>query len=81
MMYTTYILHSLSHDRYYIGHTSNIEDRLIRHNSGRSKYTKHGIPWELIYSEVFYTKTEAYQRELEIKKRKSRIYIEKLISG
>jgi putative endonuclease len=55
-------------------------DRLLRHNSGRSKYTKFGIPWQLVYLEEFKNKTEAYRRELEIKKKKSRNYIERLIA-
>jgi putative endonuclease len=57
-----------------------MDDRLLRHNSGRSKYTKIGIPWQLVYLEEFKNKTEAYRRELEIKKKKSRNYIERLIA-
>jgi len=75
-----HILYSVSHDKYYVGHTSDLQDRLLRHNSGRSKYTKFGIPWKLVYSEEFKSKSESYQREIEIKKRKSRKYIEKLIA-
>ncbi|MCB0804129.1 MAG: GIY-YIG nuclease family protein [Flavobacteriales bacterium] len=80
-MYTVYILYSNSKDKYYVGHTSDIEDRLTRHNTGRNKSTKYGVSWELVYKEAFSTKSEAYQRELEIKKKKSRVYIEKLIKG
>jgi putative endonuclease len=57
-----------------------MDDRLLRHNSGRSKYTKFGIPWQLVYLEEFKNKTEAYRLELEIKKKKSRNYIERLIA-
>jgi putative endonuclease len=57
-----------------------MDDRLLRHNSGRSKYTKFGVPWQLVYLEEFKNKTEAYRRELEIKKKKSRNYIERLIA-
>jgi putative endonuclease len=35
--------------------------------------------WELKYFETFLTRSEACQRELEIKKMKSRKYIENLI--
>ena len=42
-------------------------------------YTKRGIPWIPVYSEVYKTKTEALKRESEIKKKKSRKYIEELI--
>ena len=78
-MFVVYILYSEKRDRYYIGHTANLNDRLERHNAGRSKSTKAGIPWKLMYSEVFGTKPEAYQREMEIKRMKFRKYIERLI--
>jgi putative endonuclease len=78
-MFTVYILHSKSLDRYYVGHTANMKDRIKRHNSGRSKSTKAGIPWKLMYTETFTTKASAYQRELEIKAKKSRKYIEQLL--
>ena len=79
-MFTVYILYSTSLDKYYIGHSSNINDRLLRHNQKRSKSTKAGVPWLLVYTEEFTTKSLAYRREMEIKKKKSRIYIEKLLA-
>ena len=59
-----YILYSQSIDAYYIGSTINLEDRLFRHNSGRSKYTKRGIPWTLVYVKEYATKAEACNEEL-----------------
>jgi len=79
-MFTTYILYSERIDIYYVGSTSNIEDRLKRHNSGRSTFTKRGLPWKLVYSKNYQTKSEAYQAELYIKLQKSRKYIEELIT-
>ncbi|AFN74590.1 hypothetical protein MROS_1353 [Melioribacter roseus P3M-2] len=55
--------------------------RLERHNSGNSRSTKHGIPWEIVYFEVYPMKSEAMKREYEIKRRKSRKYIEELIGN
>ena len=80
-MFIVYILYSKSLDRYYTGHTTNIEDRFLRHNKGRSKATKAGIPWIIVHTEAFESKSIAYKRELEIKAKKSRTYIEKLIAG
>ncbi len=77
--YWVYILYSGSRDRYYVGSTGDLEDRLRRHNEGRSQYTRSGAPWELVHSEGFATRSEAYQRERFIKKKKSRAYIESLI--
>ena len=52
-MYVVYILKSTKTNKYYIGHTNDITDRLRRHNKGLSKYTKKFIPWKLIcYEEI-----------------------------
>ena len=77
--YYTYILYSEKLDRYYIGSTSDVDTRLIRHNAGGTKSTKSGRPWVLVYKEVFNTRAEAYNRELYIKQKKSRVFIEELI--
>jgi len=53
MVYSTYILYSKLLDKYYVGSTNNLENRLFRHNSGYNKFTKTGIPWELVFVENF----------------------------
>ncbi len=78
-MYTVYILQSIKNNIYYIGHTNNINDRIKRHNSGSVKYTKKYIPWKLIYTEEYTTKSEAFKREMEIKKYKGGIKFKKLL--
>jgi len=75
------ILYSDNLDQFYVGHTGNLDNRIKRHNQGRSKSTKTGVPWKLMYSEKFDSKSEAYQREMYIKRMKSRTFIEKLITG
>jgi putative endonuclease len=79
-MFYTYILQSLKSGRYYIGHTQDLESRLERHQLGKVIATKNKGPWKVVYSETFNSKIEANKRELEIKSKKSRIYIEKLIT-
>lgn len=81
MDYHVYILYSKSLDRYYVGSSGDINDRLSRHNAGCSKSTKAGIPWELTYTQAFETRAMAVQRELYIKSRKSRKYIIELIAN
>jgi putative endonuclease len=80
-MYYIYILYSLKNDRYYIGQCEDIDKRLQRHNKGGIPSTRPFKPWELVYTETFGTRNEAMAREKEIKGKKSRKYIEKLISG
>jgi putative endonuclease len=74
-----YILHSQKLDKYYVGACTDLDRRLYEHNLGHSKFTSTGIPWELVYSEELEDLVLAKQRELRIKKMKSRIYIEDLI--
>ena len=80
-MYVTYILFSDSKNRYYIGHAENLIVRLGYHNDGRVKSTKGYRPGKVVYFEEFSTKLEANRRELEIKKKKSKKYIEFLIES
>jgi len=76
-----YILYSAKLNKYYVGSTSDMERRLFDHNRGKEKFTRTGMPWELVYAEPFEELAMARRRELEIKKKKSRKYIESLISS
>ena len=80
-MYYLYILKSKISDKFYIGQTENLERRVFYHNSGYSKSTKYGVPWELVYTEKFTSRSEAYRREQEIKSQKSKEYISKLVEN
>lgn len=81
MPYHFYILYSESIDRFYYGHTSNLSKRIERHNAGKVKSTKSGIPWVLKHSEGFATKSDAMKREYEVKRWKNRKLVEALIAG
>ncbi len=73
-----YILFSEKLNKYYVGACIDMERRLHEHNIGHSKFTSTGIPWIVKYTETFETLRQAKQRELAIKKMKSRKYIENL---
>ena len=82
MAYTCYILYSTFRNKYYVGFTSGgLEERILKHNSNHKGFTGKTGDWQLKYKELFNTKSEAMQRELQIKKQKSRKYIEQLIAG
>jgi len=66
-MHYTYILQSKKTNKYYCGECQNILDRLERHNSGRSKYTKHGVPWKVVKLLELVNRTEARKLETTIK--------------
>ena len=80
-MFYLYIIYSSKLDRYYVGHTSDIEVRLVQHNSGISSYTSKANDWKLVYQEQYQNREEAHKRELTIKNKKSRKYIEWLIGS
>jgi putative endonuclease len=67
-MYYVYILKSLKDFGYYIGSTKDIDNRLKEHNSGKTKSIKHRLPFELIYTELYNTKSESRKREIKLKK-------------
>ncbi|TVQ67392.1 MAG: GIY-YIG nuclease family protein [Balneolaceae bacterium] len=80
-MHHLYVLHSKSLDRYYVGQTKQVENRLIKHNKGHSRATKGGIPWDLVFSVSFKSKTECLRAENWLKKMKSRVIVEQVING
>jgi putative endonuclease len=81
MSYFIYILYSEKCDRYYVGQTEYLERRVEEHNTGKGgAYSSSCLPWRLVYHESVYTRSDALKREKEIKGKKSRKYIEYLIS-
>ena len=79
-MFTVYILYSKSIDKHYIGMTScELAERLRRHLSAHGGYTARAKDWEVIYTEVYEFKQEAHQRELHLKRWKSKDAIIRLI--
>ncbi len=82
MSYCVYILYSSYLDRYYIGYTgTDVSERLKKHNVNHKGFTGKKADWIIKYKEVFEGKAEAMLREKQLKKWKSRILIDKLISG
>ena len=79
MKYFVYIIESFKDGSYYVGSTQDLSERIERHNQGRSKYTKDKRPWNLIYHEEHPDRSSAIHREKEIKARKSKEYIERLV--
>jgi putative endonuclease len=74
-----FFLYSEKINKYYVGACTDLDRRLYEHNLGHSKFTSTGKPWELVYKEEWEDLVLAKQRELKIKKMKSRTYIEDLI--
>ncbi|MBP9715179.1 MAG: GIY-YIG nuclease family protein [Candidatus Pacebacteria bacterium] len=65
--------------KYYIGSTSNIEERLKHHMGGHTPTTKRFGFDELVFSQEFSTLSEARKIENKLKKFKRRDFVEKII--
>jgi putative endonuclease len=67
MPYFVYILYSKSTDQFYKGQTSDITDRLIRHNQMREVFTSKGVPWVLLWKKEKETREDALSLEKKLK--------------
>jgi predicted GIY-YIG superfamily endonuclease len=68
MMFYTYIIESLNcSGKYYIGHTSDLKQRVSEHNAGRCVYTAKFVPWKLKIYVAFETleQTQHFERYLK----------------
>ncbi|MCH8068390.1 MAG: GIY-YIG nuclease family protein [Candidatus Marinimicrobia bacterium] len=80
MSYTVYALHSPTHNKIYIGFTSDILGRMDSHNELATKgWTIKYRPWFVVHTEEFETKSEALKREKQLKSQKGREFIWSLI--
>ena len=80
-MYYLYILYSETLNKYYVGSTQNIENRIQEHLYNHRGFTSKVKDWKLVYTEEYQTREEAYARERQIKRWKSRVKIEQLVKG
>ena len=66
-MYYVYILYSRECDKFYIGQTNNMDDRLKRHNAGEVRSTSPYRPWELSIIIEKASRSEAMLLEKKLK--------------
>ena len=78
MEYFVYVLKSQKDGRLYKGQTSDLNERVKQHNSGKTKSTKGFMPWELVYFEKFQAREEAVLREKYLKTGSGREFLKKI---
>lgn len=66
-MFYVDVLYSTKLNKRYVGSDDDIPTRLRQHNAGRSRFTSGSIPWTLVHSESFNTRSEARKRERFLK--------------
>ncbi|SHJ02271.1 putative endonuclease [Tangfeifania diversioriginum] len=79
MDFIVYILQSKKDNSYYIGFTSDLNQRLEYHNSGKSRYTSRKMPWKIVYTEKHKTRAEAMLSERFLKKQRNKEFYKRLI--
>ncbi|WP_183553138.1 GIY-YIG nuclease family protein [Mucilaginibacter sp. AK015] len=79
-MFFTYILYSAILDTYYVGSTSNLDERIKKHNTNHKGFTGKAPDWVIKWAEKHSSKEEAGRRERQIKAWKSRKMIEQLVA-
>ena len=77
-MYIVYVLYSNISHKYYVGFTTNLEQRIISHNLLGKDWTRSYRPWTVIHKEEFDNKTKALHREKFLKSGKGREFIKAL---
>ena len=78
MPFITYILYSPQYDKFYIGHTEDLEYRMFRHNvESEHSYTSKYRPWEVFTTLEFSTRSKAIAAEKYLKK-KPRAFLKRL---
>jgi putative endonuclease len=80
-MYTVYIIYSDKLDKYYIGFSSNVGERLLKHNRKSKGFSNAGRPWVLVYTQTYSNKQDAMQREKQLKGWKNRERLEAIIKS
>lgn len=77
MGYSVYILYSKILDRFYIGQTKDLNERILLHieKQFESSFTSRSNDWELFHTILCKSRSQAMQIESHIKKMKSRKYI------
>lgn len=84
-MFYTYVLmcidKSKNREKLYIGSTSNLRKRLIKHKSKSIKTTKSFDIIELVYYEACRNKTDSRKRELQLKTGFGRGYLKRRLEN
>ena len=73
-----YILQSVNHpERYYVGHTEDLRQRLKRHNAGEVPHTSRDRPWRIKTAVAFSDPEQAVRFERYLKTASGRAFAKK----
>ena len=75
-MYYVYVLYSSRIGKRYTGSTKDLTKRLEHHNLGLNRWSKRGVPWNLIYFEEYPNRSLALSREKFLKSGQGRKWLD-----
>jgi len=67
-MHFVYLIKSKKDNSLYIGYTSDLKKRLFEHNKMQNTSTKNLASYELVYSEIYKSASDAKYREKNLKR-------------
>lgn len=76
-MYYVYVFYTKSFDKFYIGYTDNLKQRVTEHKRGKVYTTYRMKDFELVYYEACLSKKDAQIRERRLKTGFGRGYLRK----
>jgi len=80
-MYYVYVLESKKDGKLYKGFTTDLQARIVQHNSGKNRSTNQRGPWNLIHYEAYISKEDALERERFLKTGWGRKNLENLLQN
>ena len=79
--YYTYLLQSEKDNKFYVGYTKDLNVRFEQHQKGQVTFTKHRIPFKLIYFEACLSQKDALTREKYLKTYYGKMHIAKRLKS
>ncbi|MEX1068762.1 MAG: GIY-YIG nuclease family protein [Patescibacteria group bacterium] len=80
-MYTVYVLRNPRTGKFYTGYSSDLTKRLKQHLSGKTRSLRGRGSFQIVYTENFPTRSEAYKRERQIKSYKGGEALHKMLGS
>jgi putative endonuclease len=80
MQFVVYILFSSTHNKNYVGYTTDLINRMKSHNMLGNDWTKKFRPWHVVYLEFYNLKKDAMAREKYFKSGRGLYFKKQIIS-
>jgi putative endonuclease len=80
-VWCVYVLRSRKNGRLYTGSTDDLQRRMSEHHRGKTPYTRHAGPFDLLYDEPAASRLAARQRERYLKTGAGREEWKRILGG